>query len=304
MAEVEREAALLASAAEPARCAPGSAEATPLSRLRRRRARAAAPGARRAGLRAAGGRRRARRRAVRRRRRAHGRLRVDAAAGLGGARGSTTTARSSSPTASRRRPRARSTWSGSSAPGGAPEPTSALFTPRRDGSATASRDRRPRRRRDRAGQHRAARRLDDADLRARPDRRAQLSAIASRPRTSNSSANSKRSSASPAIRSSASRVSVGNSSGGSEREVVAELAPATPARSSQALLVGERADVEREHVGRVGDHPRRQRRGRQHGEVALEDRQRVRARRDAAERELRGVAALRAGAGGRRGRAP
>ncbi len=34
--------------------------------------------------------------------------------------------------------RARPTWSGSQRPGHAPEPTSALFTPRRDGSATAS----------------------------------------------------------------------------------------------------------------------------------------------------------------------
>ena len=51
---------------------------------------------------------------------------------------------------------------------------------------------------------------------ARPDRRAHLTPIASRPRTSSSSANSKRSSASPAVRSPASRVSVGNCSGGSE----------------------------------------------------------------------------------------
>ena len=83
MAEVEREAAAAGLRGRAARCAPKPAEATPV--LLRRRARAPAPGARRAGLRAAGGRRGARRRAVLQRR-AHGRLPVDAAAGLGGAR--------------------------------------------------------------------------------------------------------------------------------------------------------------------------------------------------------------------------
>ena len=51
---------------------------------------------------------------------------------------STATRRCSSRTDSRRRRRARSTWSGSSGSDGTPEPTSALFTPRGDGSATAS----------------------------------------------------------------------------------------------------------------------------------------------------------------------
>ena len=57
-------------------------------------------------------------------------------------------------------------------------------------------------------------------------------------------------------------MSVGNCSGGSEREVLAELLRVGLLVGAQALLEGEAADVEREHVGGVGDHARRQRRRR------------------------------------------
>ena len=71
--------------------------------------------------------------------------------------------------------------------------------------------RRPGRRRDRAGQHRAARRLDDADVTAVA--RSPTSRSGSSPRTSSSSAHSKRSSVSPAMRSAERLVRCGYSSG-------------------------------------------------------------------------------------------
>ena len=262
MAEVEREAALLASAGQPRR-APRRTEAreAPLAR----RLRAARAPRWRAGLRALLRRARRRRAAVRRRRRAHdrrsSRRMPQASAELEVTDDGATLVANGLPPP----PAGKTYMVWLKRPGHAPEPTSALFTPRRDGSATASRDRRPGRRRERAGQHRAARRLDDADVSPSSDRHAHASAIASSPRTSRSSANSKRSSVSPAIEVVGEAVSVGNCSGGSEREVLAELLRRRLLRRERhALLVGERADVEGEHVRGVGDHPRRQRRRRQH----------------------------------------
>ena len=278
MAEVEREAALLASAGEPRPRAAPSAKRAPA-----RGASARAADARASALACV--------RAARRRRRP---ARCCSAAGDGAHDPFESTH------ASRPRPSSRSTDDGAiarrqrpaAAAGGqdlhglAPaagararaDVGAVHAAPRRLGDGVG--DRRPGGRRGRAGQHRAGRRLDDADLRpVLLTAIAHASAIASSPRTSRSIANSKRSSGSPATRSSARPVMIGNCSGGSEREVRADLlGVAWPA--AQALLVGERADVEREHVGRVGDHPRRQRRGRQHRQVALQDRQRVRAGRD------------------------
>ena len=136
MAEVEREAALLASAGEPTAAEPAPAR----SAAGWRRFALPMPARGRAGLRGAAARRSSPARVLFGGGDAAARSQFQShdAAGLGGARGHRRQARPSSPTACRRRPTARPTWCGSSGPGHAPEPTSALFTPRRDGSATAS----------------------------------------------------------------------------------------------------------------------------------------------------------------------